>query len=412
MMPFSSVDPGSASFLDCVFTATSAVCVTGLVVRDTATYWTSFGQFIILILIQIGGLGVITFTAAIALLSRKKIDFFARNTMQEAMSAPKVGGIVRLTSFIIKATALIEGTGFVLLLPIMCKEFGIAGIWYALFHSISAFCNAGFDLMGIRGHFSSLTAFYSNIPLNFTIMALIVLGGLGFLTYEDIQRNGFRFKKYSLQSKVIITTSAILVFVPALIFYLFEFKNLTFQDRILTSLFQSVTARTAGFNTFDFMKMSESGLGVMILLMIVGGSPGSTAGGMKTTTLAILFFSMSSTFKKSKDVEAFGRRIDDDTVYKATTLGFLYLVLFFVTGFIISAVEGLPLVYCLFETASAIGTVGLTVGITPTLGLFSRVILMMLMFFGRIGGLTLFFALNTKSGTPERRYPVENISVG
>ncbi len=413
MMPFSSHDGRITSFPDAMFTAVSATCVTGLIVKDTATYWSVFGQAVIILLIQIGGMGVITIGLAIIRASGKKIGLWQRSTMQESISAPQVGGIVRLTGFILKMSAIIELTGAVLLAPVFCKDFGIGkGLWYALFHSISAFCNAGFDLLGVREKFSSLTTYSSNIYLNLIIMLLIVTGGIGFLVWNDIGTYKMRFKKYSLQSKVVISASAILILLPALFFFFFEYSGLGWVERTLSSFFQSVTARTAGFNTQDLSQMGESGTVIMIVLMLIGGSPGSTAGGMKTATFAVLFLSAVAVFKRTNDVQCFKRRIAEETVRSAGAIFFMYLVLCVGCGMIIHQIESIPLLTCLFETGSAVGTAGLTLGITGRLSIISKVILMILMFLGRVGGLTFIYAALPSADSSNSRLPLEKISVG
>ncbi len=413
MLPISSQQRCVTPFSDAMFTAVSATCVTGLVVKDTATYWSLFGQLVILTLIQIGGMGVITIGLAIIRASGRKIGLWQRSTMQESISAPQVGGIVKLTGFILKTSAIIELIGAALLAPVFCKDLGLAkGLWYSLFHSISAFCNAGFDLMGIRGQFSSLTSYSSNIYLNIIIMLLIITGGIGFLVWGDIGTYKHKFKRYSLQSKVVLLTSAILIVFPALYFFLYEYDQCGIHDRMINSLFQSVTTRTAGFNTTDLAAMDESGTAIMIILMLIGGSPGSTAGGMKTTTFAVLFVSAITVFSRRNDVQCFKRRISDEAVRSAGAVLFMYLVLFFTSGIIISRIENLPLLTCLFETSSAIGTVGLTLGITSKLTVISRVILMILMFFGRVGGLTLIYAALPSADNQNSRLPLEKISVG
>lgn len=413
MLPIASQARTVTNFSDALFTAVSATCVTGLVVVDTASYWSMFGQLVILILIQIGGMGVITIGLAIIRASGKKIGLWQRSTMQESISAPQVGGIVRLTGFILKTSAIIELTGALLLAPIFCRDFGIAkGIWYSVFHSISAFCNAGFDLMGVREHFSSLCSYSENIYLNSIIMLLIIIGGIGFLTWSDIGCYKHKIKRYSLQSKIVLLTSSLLIVLPAIYFYFYEYSGLPANNRIISSLFQSVTTRTAGFNTQDLAQMNESGSAVMIILMLIGGSPGSTAGGMKTVTFAVLFLSAVAVFSRRNDVQCFKRRIDENTVRSAGAVLFMYIVLFFTSGIIISRTEDLPLLTCLFETSSAIGTVGLTLGITSKLSLLSRIILMILMFFGRVGGLTLIYAAVSSAENKNSRLPLEKITVG
>lgn len=413
MLPISTQDRMGGSFFDALFTATSAVCVTGLVVQDTATYWSGFGQLVILALIQIGGMGIVTVAVALATLSGKKISLKQRSTMQESIAAPKVGGIVRLTGFIIQMTVVFELLGAVCLFPVFYREFGLwKGIWYSVFHSISAFCNAGFDLMGSDAPYSSLTSFIGHPAVNLTVMALIVTGGIGFLTWDDIKTNRLRIQRYRMQSKVILVTTALLILFPALYFFFFEFSDTALTERILSSLFQSVTTRTAGFNTADLTAISETGLAVMILLMLVGGSPGSTAGGMKTTTFAVMLSTSISVFRRKENTHFFGRRIPDETVRSAATVMTMYLTMFLVGGCIISRVEGLPLLTCLFETASAVGTVGLTLGITPSLSLVSRTILILLMYFGRVGGLTLIFATVSGSQSNSAKLPQEKLTVG
>lgn len=413
MLPFATQDGKGAVFSDALFTATSAVCVTGLVVQDTATYWSGFGQTIILLLIQIGGMGIVTMAVAISLISGRQIDLKQRSTMQDAIAAPKVGGIVKLTGFILKMTIIFELCGAILMAPTFCKEFGIfKGIWYAVFHSISAFCNAGFDLMGVKSKFSSLTFFENNPAINLTIMALIIIGGIGFTTWDDIKTNRHHFQRYRMQSKVILITTLLLITLPAIYFFFFEFTGRPGSNHVLVSLFQSVTTRTAGFNTIDFGLLSEAGLAIMIFLMLVGGSPGSTAGGMKTTTLAVLFSTMLSVFRRREHTHFFGRRISDDTVRSAVAIITMYLTLFLSGALIISRIEHLPLMDCMFETGSAIATVGLTLGITPQLGLVSQCILILLMYIGRVGGLTLIFAALASRQGNTARLPQEKLTVG
>lgn len=413
MLPISSKTDMITPFHEAIFTATSAVCVTGLVVQDTATYWSGFGQCVILVLIQIGGLGVITVAAAFAMLSGRKISLMQRSVMQEAIAAPKVGGVVRLTNFVLKATFLIELTGAVIMMPVFIKDFGIKGIWMAFFHSVSAFCNAGFDLMGTESvKYASLTSYSSNPVINVTIILLIIIGGIGFLTWEDVLINKLRFKSYRMQSKVIFTTTALLILFPALFFFFKDFEDMALKERFLSSIFQAVTPRTAGFNTTDLTGMTEAGQAIMISLMLIGGSPGSTAGGMKTTTFAVLLANVLASFRRKEDVQIFGRRLENSAVKNAATIFMMYITFFFTGAVIISVLEDLPFTICLFETASAIGTVGLTLGITPNLSIFSQMILMGLMFLGRVGGLTLIYAAFSGTGKELSKFPREKITVG
>ena len=413
MLPISSTKGAVTSFHDALFTATSAVCVTGLAVRDTGSYWSVFGQAVILILIQVGGLGVVTVASAVTILSGKKISLMQRSTMQDAISAPQVGGIVRLTRFILKGTFLIELCGTLLLLPVFCRDYGGKGIWMAVFHSISAFCNAGFDILGTAENmYPSLTGYAGNIIVNIVIMLLIIIGGIGFLTWEDICTNRGKLKRYRMQSKVILVTTLFLIILPALFFFFSDFQEMPAGKRFLASLFQAVTPRTAGFNTENLSNMTEVSKAVMILLMLIGGSPGSTAGGMKTTTFTILILNTVATFRSREEVSAFGRRIDSNVIKNAATIAMMYLGLFLGGGFLISVQNGIPLLDSLFEAASAVGTVGLTLGVTPGLHLASRYVLIVLMYLGRVGGLTLIYAVFSKKKTGNAKLPLEKITVG
>lgn len=413
MLPISSAERVVTPFNEALFTSTSAVCVTGLVVKDTGSYWSAFGQAVIITLIQIGGLGVVTIAASFSMLAGRRISLMQRSTMQDAISAPKVGGIVKLTKFIITGTFIIEAVGAVSMMPVFCKNFGAKGIWMSVFHSVSAFCNAGFDILGTEGNqFCSLTPYTSNPVINITVMLLIVIGGIGFLTWDDICNNKFKIKKYSMQSKIILLTSLILILLPAIYFFIFDYSDYSIGNRLLASLFQSVTTRTAGFNTTDLTKLTRPSQAIMIFLMLVGGSPGSTAGGLKTTTMAVLILNAFACFKRKENVCAFGRRIDDSVIKNAATIVMMYITLFFIGGVSICTIEKLPLVASLFETASAIGTVGLTLGITPKLSLASQVILIVLMYLGRVGSLTLIYATLSGKKQINAKLPLEKITVG
>lgn len=412
LLPVSTQDGVSPAFSDALFTATSAVCVTGLVVRDTATYWSGFGKGVLLLLIQIGGLGVVTTATIFSTLSGRRISLRQRSVMQDSVSASQVGGIVRFTLFILTATLCAEGAGALLLLPGFAKEFGVLkGLWMSVFHAVSAFCNAGFDMMGEKGQFSSLTSYAGNAWVNAVIMLLIVVGGVGFRTMQDIGEHGIHLRRYRLQSKLILAVSGALILVPAALFYVFEYRALPTGERVLTSLFQSVTTRTAGFNTADFAAMSQPGRMLSVFLMLIGGSPGSTAGGMKTTTVAVLIVSAVSVFRRRESATAFGRRLPGEAVRSAAAILAVYLGLFLTVAALISRIEALPLGDTLFEAASAVGTVGLTTGITPSLGTVSRLLLIFLMYFGRVGGLTLIFAA-LPAGERGGKYPEEQVAVG
>lgn len=417
-LPISTRDGQGASFFDALFTATSATCVTGLVVQDTALYWSGFGQAVIIALIQIGGMGVVTVAVAISMLAGRRIGLKERWVMQESISAPQVGGIVRRTRFILAAMMLLEGAGALLLALRFCPEMGLRGLWYAVFHAISSFCNAGFDLMGAAGTpFVSLTGYVGDPLVNFTVMGLIVLGGIGFLTWGDVREHKWHLRAYCLQSKLVLVTTAALILVPALFFFCYEFQlprwdGLTLGEKILGSLFQAVTPRTAGYNTVDLTQLSGPTRMIITLLMLVGGAPGSTAGGFKVTTLAVFLLAARAVFRRQEDLQSFGRRLPIDTLQNAAAILMAYVGLFLLGGLAISCVEGVALDAALFETASAIGTVGLTLGLTPELGGVSRIILIFLMYFGRVGGLTLIYAVLPDSGAVPAQLPQERITVG
>ena len=412
-LPIATKDRQATPFIDSLFTAVSAGCVTGLIVKDTQTSWSLFGQIVIIVLIQIGGMGVITMTTFFSMLTGKNIDIRSRAAMQEAVSAPNIGGIAKLTGFIVKGTILFEGIGAVLVMPVLIKDFGVAkGIWYSIFMSISAFCNAGFDLMGSTGPCSSLTYYADNPVINIVFMFLILTGGLGFLTWADIKTYGLKFKRYSTQSKVILTSEIFLILIPAIFFFLREFSDVPMKARILESLFCAVSPRTAGFNTIDYNDFSGAGIALTVILMLIGGAPGSTAGGMKITTVAILWAAMISVFKREDSPALFRRRIGYDVIQSATAVFLLDLHLFLIGSVAISVIEDLPLIQTIFECASAVATVGLTMGITSSLGAASKLILIFIMYGGRVGGLTLVFAATGRTNAIHDKYPLDHMAVG
>ena len=391
------------------FTATSATCVTGLIRVDTYSHWSWFGQFIIILLIQIGGIGFMTFCIYALTLAKKKIGIISRSIMQNSISSPHVGGIVKMTKFIILATFFIEALGAFFLSFIFCPKLGLVkGLWFSIFHSISAFCNAGFDLMGNFEPYSSLVSFQDNWYLNMIIMLLIIIGGLGFLVWKDIIDNRGHFSKMRLHTKIVITTTIILIFGGALFIYFCEQGNAT----ILSSLFQSVTARTAGFNTVDLSKIRETTQLIIIILMFVGGSSGSTAGGIKTTSIAVMLVNIISMFKQKKGVEVFKRRISDEIVKMASCVLMAYLVLTLIVSLIICQLENISYITVLFECVSAIATVGLTIGITSQLGVISQCLLALLMLFGRVGSITFLLAFASNRVTPLAKAPAEKIQIG
>lgn len=415
-MPISTRDGQGASFFDALFTATSATCVTGLVVQDTAQYWSGFGQAVIIVLIQIGGMGVVTVAVAISMLAGRRIGLKERWVMQESISAPQVGGIVRRTRFILAAMLLLEGAGALLLASRFCPEMGLRGIWYAVFHAISSFCNAGFDLMGGQTPYSSFVAYYDDWLVNFVIMSLIIIGGIGFIVWDDLSRNKLHFRKYMLQTKIVLVTTAILVFGGGLLFYLLERNHLLVgmntSGKILTSLFSSVTARTAGFNTTDTAALTDGSKLLTIILMFIGGSPGSTAGGIKTTTLVVLLLCVHSNIKQTYGINIFGRRLENDAVKRAGTILTINLLLAVTASLAIMAIQPLGFSDILFETFSAIGTVGMTTGITRALHPISRCIIILLMYCGRIGSLSFALAFVQSKRKPHVQQPAEAINIG
>ena len=413
-LPISSSTGEYTSFIDAVFTSTSAVCVTGLITVDTGTHWNLFGKTVIMILIEIGGLGFMSFTTLIAILLGKKITLRERLILQNAMNTFNIQGVVKMVKYILLFTTSIQLIGALIFCTQLIPEYGLSkGLFYSIFHSISAFCNAGFDVLGTADNqFASMTTYACNPVINITLMLLIVIGGIGFVTWEDIENNKYHFKRYKMQSKLIIVTTAVLITVPAIIFMINDMMTGSERMPIFKALFQSVTLRTAGFNTVDLNAMKQASVMIMIILMLIGGSPGSTAGGMKTTTFAVLMGNMVATFKRNKNIHFFERRIDNDTVKNAATIAMMYITLFVTGAFIINVTDGISLGKCLFETASAVGTVGLTLGITPQLGILSRIVLIILMFMGRVGGLTLIYAAFSGNGNSYSKFPEEKINIG
>lgn len=418
-LPIATKGPGGTAFSDSFFTATSATCVTGLIRFDTFTHWSLFGQLVILALIQVGGVGFMTIAILLLVVAGKKISLNQRSLMQDSVSAPQLGGIVRMTKFIALSTIIIELTGAVLLSFAFIPKFGVGkGIYFSVFHAISAFCNAGFDLMGgTTGEFSSLTGFADSWYVNVIIMSLIFVGGLGFFVWHDIGEKKLRFRHLRLQSKMVLSISVGLVFVGAVAFMLLEsgeaaYEGMSVGNQILASLFQSVSARTAGFNTVNLSAMTEAGIFTMICLMLIGGSTGSTAGGIKTTTFWVLCVSIFATFGRKKNIEAFGRRMDEHITRTASCVFMTYLLLTTSVAVIISAVEELPLLTALFEAASAMATVGLTLGITPGLGMLSKMLLAFLMLCGRVGSITMLLAFSSEKRVTNSRLPLEKIQIG
>jgi len=417
MLPISSRGPGGTDFLSAFFTATSATCVTGLVVVDTWQHWSLFGQLVILTMIQVGGLGFVTIGVTILLMMGKKIGLGDRGLLKDSVNTLEIGGIVRLTKLIIKGTLLIEGAGAVLFAVRFIPEFGILeGIYYGIFHSISAFCNAGFDLMGQFESYSSLTRYADDWLINLTAVALILIGGLGFVVWSDLYKKKLQFRKYTLHTKMVITALFVLVAVPTLLFWILErdgvLAGMSGPGQFLGALFAAVTPRTAGFNTTDVAAMGDAGKLLTLVLMLIGGNPGSTAGGVKTTTIMVLLFYIVSMIQRREGVNIYGRRLEDGIIEKAAVVFTLTLTMALTASFLICAVDKLPLADVLLETFSAVDTVGMSTGITRATSAFSRVVLILLMYCGRIGSLSFALAFTDKRQKSSIRQPMERINIG
>lgn len=417
MLPVSSQNGQWTGFVDALFTATSASCVTGQVVKDTGTYWSSFGHVVIITLIQIGGLGFMTIATLFFLACRKRMGLRKRAVMVESISYSRMEGILPLVKRILLGTLFFEGTGALILATRFVPEFGWGrGIAYSVFHAISAFCNAGFDLMGIKEPYCSFVDYAGDWVVSGTLMALIVIGGLGFMVWDDLWQKKFNVRRYTLHTKIVLTVSAVLIFGGAALFFLFERNNLGAElsvgDQILTALFDSVTARTAGFNTTDTAALSMPSKLLTMILMFIGGNSGSTAGGVKTTTVAVLLIYTVSGIRGQQHATIFGRKLEDDSLKKATYVFFTNLMLALGGTLIICGVQELGLIDVLFECFSASGTVGMTTGITRDLLTVSKLVIIFLMYCGRVGSISFGSALLEKKALPPVTAPTEKITIG
>ncbi len=417
MLPWASRSHEVTPFLDTLFTATSASCVTGLVVVDTWSHWSVFGQVIILILIQVGGMGFMTLGVFMAILLRRRIGLKTRGVLQESINSLQIGGIVKLAKKIIQGTVFFESVGALILMYRFIPKVGmVRGIWYGIFHSVSAFCNAGFDLMGYMEPYESLCGYAGDWLVNLTIMSLIVIGGIGFFVWDDIATKKLKVHRYTLHTKLVLMTTLALIIGGALFFFFTEqsnvLRNMPFAERIWASFFQSVTARTAGFNTVDTGALTEGSKFVTILLMFVGGSPGSTAGGIKTTTLIVLLVCVRSNMRQEKGYNILDRRLDEEVVRKACTVMCTNLLLMLTATIVMLVLQPFALTDVLFETASAIGTVGMTTGITRSICSISKAVLIFLMYCGRIGSLTFALSLRGNKHEPAVKQPVEQVMIG
>lgn len=415
-LPISSRDHTWTPFLDSLFTSTSATCVTGLVVYDTYTHWSMFGQIVLLLLIQIGGLGFMTIMCFFSIVTKRHMSLHQRKLIMQAAGHVQLSGVITLVRKILIGTFLFEGIGAILLSFRFCSKMGFwEGLYNAIFHSVSAFCNAGFDLMGRYSAFSSLTVFHSDPWVQGVIMALIVIGGIGFFVWSDILNWGLNFKRYALHTKMVLSMTIFLLLFGWVSFFVLEYDgalaDLTLGEKVLNALFQSVTTRTAGMNTVD-QNVMTGGLVLSVLLMLIGGSPGSTAGGIKTTTILVSLLSSLATIRGKKSATIFKKRIGDDTVKQTSAIICIYLVLLIVATTLIVALEPVSFSAAIFEVASAIGTVGLTVGITPTLGVVSKIVLALLMYAGRVGGYSFVLIFAAEKANPAMERPVEKVLVG
>lgn len=415
-LPISSVDSKGTPFIDSFFISTSAVCVTGLVTLDTGTHWNYFGKTVILVLIELGGLGFMSFATLIALLLGKKITFKERLVMQEAMNSFDLQGLVKMVKYILGFTFFVQFMGALLLSTQFIPIYGFTeGVYFSIFHSVSAFCNAGFDLIG---EYRSLTPFAENTVIILTISSLIVIGGLGFAVWSEIYT--FKdLKKLSLHSKVVIAITTALLVIGWILMLLFEINNpatlgpMSFKGKILNSLFASVTPRTAGFNSISTSDMTMPGRFLTIMLMFIGGSPGSTAGGIKTATFGIVVLTVISVIKGKEDTEVFKKRIARDLVLRSFVITSLAAGLVVIVTILLSISEvGASLEYIFYEAVSAFGTVGLSLGLTTKLSFVGKLIISFTMYCGRLGPLTLALALAKAKSIKNIRYPEEKILVG
>lgn len=415
-LPASSASGDWTSPIDAAFTATSATCVTGLVVYDTFTHWSLFGKFVILALIQVGGLGFMTLITLVALVTHKHLSLHKRQLIMQSTGNNYLSGVMTLVKKIFFGTVIFESAGTILLAFRFCPMMGFwEGLFNALFHSISAFCNAGFDLMGKYEQFSSFTLFRDDLLVQGVLMSLIIIGGIGFFVWSDIMKCGKHFKQYSLHTKMVLVSTVFLLLVGWIGFFFLEIDGALAEyplnEQILGALFQSVTTRTAGFNTIDQSELTGGGV-LSIVLMLIGGSPGSTAGGIKTVTVLVTLLSAIATVSGREHATIFKKRISPETVQQATAITAIYIVLVIISTIAIMKLEAIDLEQALFETSSAIGTVGITMGMTPTICAASKIILMLLMFIGRVGGLSFVIAFSTEKVKPDIQRPTEKVMIG
>ncbi|MFV0497156.1 MAG: TrkH family potassium uptake protein [Candidatus Fimivivens sp.] len=415
-LPIASRNGVGMPFFNALFTSVSATCVTGLVLYDTWTQFSGFGQTIILLLIQIGGLGFMAVAIFFSLVVGRRIGLRERSLLAEAVSVTKVGGLIRLVKRMLIGTALFEGVGAALLAIRFVPQFGLGrGIWFSVFHSVSAFCNAGFDLMGAQTPSSSLTYFYNDPLVILTIAVLIIVGGIGFVVWDDLVENRFRFLNLRLHTRVVLMSTFVLLVGGLLIFLLFEhgesFAGMRTQERILSAFFQSTTSRTAGFNTVDMAALSDGGKLITMILMFIGAAPGGTGGGIKITTLVVTACVVMASLRNREEISVWHFRLEPEMMRRAFCSASVYLTMT-ICGALVLCAQGQPLTDAAFECVSAIGTVGLSTGITQTLPILSRVVIMLLMYAGRIGSLTVFLAVARSNKGGKLKNPIGKIIVG
>ena len=417
MLPAASQSGEATGLVTALFTSVSASCVTGLVLVDTATYWSGFGQAVIIVLIQLGGLGFMTIATLFSRLLRRRMSMRERGVMAESINTVRVGRIMEITSTIGLGTLIFELAGAVLLSIRFIPEFGLGrGLWYSVFHSISAFCNAGFDLMGVKEPFSSLVSYSDDALVSITIMLLIIFGGIGFLVWDDVRQKGLKWRRYDLQTKLVILTTLVLIFGGALLFFVIERNRMNADmplgEQILVSFFSAVTPRTAGFNSVDTAALSDASKLLTVILMFIGGSPGSTAGGIKTTSVVVVLIFLFSGIRGRRGAYVFGRRIPDDAMKRSGMIVSTNLMLALFGALVLCGTQSLPLADVLIEVFSAIGTVGMSTGITRELSTLSALVIALLMYCGRVGSVSFAMALLERRSDPPVTYPEEQVTVG
>lgn len=415
-LPFANKS-GSISYINALFTSASATCVTGLSVFDTFSHWTLFGQIVILFLIQTGGIGIMTIVSLFTMAIKGKIGLYDNLVIMHSAGNSRLSDSRRLVKRIIVGTLIFEGAGTVMLSLRFCFELGFwRGLWFAVFHSVSAFCNAGFDLMGINKEFSSLATYANDPVVLLTISLLILAGGLGFIVWSDIISNGIRFKRYQTHTKVVLWATAAFIIIPTILFLIFEknnlFKGMGFGQALLSSIFNTITPRTAGFTSVNLANMTDSSIALSMMLMFVGGNTGSTAGGIKLTTLMVIVFGVIAAYRNRTDIQIGKKRMPFVLLLQSLCIAATYLFMVSATSLLLLAVEPFSFVEVVFETVSAISTTGLSLGITPNLTAFSKLTLSVLMFLGKVGVITLLYAMASNKKKPNIKRPMDAIGIG